>query len=207
MAKVVLPRPVDGISPALLSRLCGHLVVNFEGEVLLRLQGLESLGEGRSGQRRCIGRESLTTAIGLSLATMGSVKTPTWGSRDGGTERTGGCETCLARFHVLEIHANLAGDAFSEPEVGCSDLGGMVPESRGGVFGTHLECILLLDGVNRGRKLSELVQSGGAMWMGRGAAVARAGGVLGGEVDEPQDCTPRRGWHRGGLRSRARLAI
>lgn len=39
-----------------------------------------------------------------------------------GGEGTSGCENYLACFHVLEIHANLAGDAFSEPEVGCSDL-------------------------------------------------------------------------------------
>lgn len=46
MAKVVLPRPVDGLSPALLSGLSYHLVEYFEREILLRLQGLESLEEG-----------------------------------------------------------------------------------------------------------------------------------------------------------------
>lgn len=51
MTKVVLPRPGDGVSPALLGRLSDHLVVNFEGEILLRLQGLESLEE-RLGHTR-----------------------------------------------------------------------------------------------------------------------------------------------------------
>lgn len=87
-------------------------------------------GEGSVSRESGAGRWSLTTAIGLSLATVGSVKTPTWGRR-GGTEKTTGCGNYLARFHVLEVHADLAGDAFPEPEVGCSDLAGGLRRAGG----------------------------------------------------------------------------
>jgi hypothetical protein len=58
---------------------------------------------------------------------------------------------------------------------------------------TDLEGILFLDGMDRGRKLSELGEGCGG---GGGAAVAGTRGLLGGEADEPLDRAPRRGWHR-----------
>lgn len=36
--------------------------------------------------------------------------------------RTSSWENYLACFHILEIHADLAGDTLSKPEVGSSDL-------------------------------------------------------------------------------------
>jgi hypothetical protein len=58
MTKVVLPRPGDGVSPALLGGLSDHLVVNFEGEILLGLQGLESLEEGGPHEGVLAGKHS-----------------------------------------------------------------------------------------------------------------------------------------------------
>lgn len=45
MTKVMLSRPIDGSSPTLFGRLGNDLVENLERKVLLRLQGLEGLGE------------------------------------------------------------------------------------------------------------------------------------------------------------------
>ena len=72
-------------------------------------------------------------------------------------------------------------------------------------FGTYLEGILFLDGMNGSRKPSELVQSSCAVRIGR-AAMARTSGVLSSEVDEPADGLVRR-WHgwcqgRGGVTCR-----
>lgn len=127
---------------------------------------------------------------------MGSVNTPTWGSKEVKMERTGSNEKYLARFHVLEIHADLAGDAFSEPEVGCGDLEGLSCTGRVCCESlTHLEGVLFLYGMDWGSKLSELAKCGYGVGMGR-AAMAGTGGVLCGEVDETEDRCPRRGGHR-----------
>ena len=64
-----------------------------------------------------------------------------------------------------------------------------------GEIGTDLESILLLDGMYRGCKLSELGECCSTVWMGR-AAMAGTGGVLSGKIDETEDGTPRRGGHR-----------
>lgn len=45
MTKVVLPGPIDGLSPALFGRFSNHLVVDFKRN-LLGSERLESLGEG-----------------------------------------------------------------------------------------------------------------------------------------------------------------
>ena len=42
----MLPRPVNGMSPALFGRLSYDLVIDFEREILLGLQGFEGLEKG-----------------------------------------------------------------------------------------------------------------------------------------------------------------
>jgi hypothetical protein len=78
MTKVMLSSPVDGLPPAFLSGFSDHLIINLERKVHLGLQRLEGLGDELVQlDVKQVSGVNLTVAIGFSLATTGSVNTPT----------------------------------------------------------------------------------------------------------------------------------
>lgn len=136
----------------------------------------------------------LTVFIALSLATLGSVKTPTWEDISIGSISPRSVRH-LACFHIFKIHSNLCSNAIPEPQVRCSNLNdsddgdachpnGLYSLSRK----MYLKGILLLDCVNWGSKVPQLVYGLKlACWMHRrSAAMTRTCRVLG-SINETQD--------------------
>lgn len=64
-----------------------------------------------------------TFFIAVDFATLGSVKTPTYGKYNQLLREIWvGTDTSLASFHVLEVHSDFRCDTFTESQVGSSDL-------------------------------------------------------------------------------------
>ena len=87
----------------------------------------------------------------------------------------------LACFHIFKIHSNLCSNAISEPQVRCSnlnDVNSLYRMSRK----VYLKGILLLDCVNWGSKVPQLVYWMDGWWTGMTGTC----GVLG-CINETQD--------------------
>jgi hypothetical protein len=116
VAEIVLSRPSDGLPPALLCWFCKHLVIYLEWKVFLRFQRLESLrSKSLLALRNC--DRNAYNSHGLQLGHNRVCKDANLLTIMMIIIRRRGKPSDLAGLHVLEVHANLAGDAFSKSQI------------------------------------------------------------------------------------------
>jgi len=105
--------------------------------------------------------------MGFSLASTGSVKTPTCHTiaSENRTRHTRAINPYLARFHVLEIHSYFSSDTISEPQIrSCNLCASKVSERQvKGNMHAHFEGIFLLNVFHGCSELPNLVDCGKLM--------------------------------------------
>lgn len=126
------------------------------------------------------------------MATLGSVKTATYGTIVSALNHVNERRTDFGCLHVLQVHTDLASDAISKTKIRRGNLHRRIdPSIQAMAKLKYLKGILLVYLFDWCRESSELVEDHVGI-VRRVRSMTRAVGALGG-VDEPENGITRRG--------------